>query len=32
MGMQQIPFTTARRNPPRLVTIDRERLEALGVK
>lgn len=29
MGMQQIPFTTARRNPPQLVTIERDRLEAL---
>lgn len=29
MGMQQIPFTTARRNPPQLVTIERDRLESL---
>lgn len=29
MGMQQIPFTSTRRNPPRLITIDRDRLESL---
>lgn len=29
MGIELIPFTTGRRNPPQLVTIDRERLEAL---
>lgn len=29
MGMEQIPFTELQRNPPRLVTIDRDWLEAL---